>query len=83
MLGQKQDEVIGINAVIGNDGRLLVVVEWADGTSRTFDRDEAVVHALAMLNAASHLYQTAAEFSRTVEHARSQIFPMQVSQSLQ
>jgi hypothetical protein len=83
MLGKKEDEVIGVHAVIASDGRQLVVEERADGTSRIYDRDEAVVHGLALMTAASHHFQTAAEFSRTVEHARSEIVPMQVSNSLQ
>jgi hypothetical protein len=72
-----------IQAVIGDDGRLLVTVEWPDGQSRVLDRDEAVLLSLNLLDAASRLFETAAEFAGTIKQARGKIEPLEPCSTVQ
>jgi hypothetical protein len=72
-----------VNAVIANDGRLVVTVEWTDGLSRVLDRDEAVRLGISLLAQAAHLFKTADEFSASIAHARSDLQPLHPSSILQ
>lgn len=72
-----------VNAIVANDGRLVVSVEWPDGQFRVLDRDEAVLLSLTMLNMAGHLFDTVAEFSQTIQQARSRIESLHPSSTLQ
>src|SRR5262245_17811557 len=65
--------VVSVQAVVANDGRLLVNLEWPDGQTHLLDRDEAVVLSLTMLSAASRLFPSANEFRKTIDYARGQI----------
>ena len=46
------------------------------GPTFAIDRDEAVAHGLAVLNAAACLYPSAEEFTDSVDFARAQIEDM-------
>ena len=73
---QSKQGMTMVNAVVANDGRLVVVVEWPDGTSRLLDRDEAVLLSLTMLKAASHLFPSATEFGQSIDAARGKVEPL-------
>jgi hypothetical protein len=75
---QPESGVIQAHAIVADDGRLLVVLEWPDGSQRLVDRDVAVGFALTVLAAAARLYPTAAEFSRTIDAARSHVIEFPV-----
>jgi hypothetical protein len=72
-----------VNAIVANDGRLVVTIEWPDGQFRVLDRDEAVLLSLTMLNTAGSLFGTVAEFSETIKQARSKIDPLHPCSTLQ
>jgi hypothetical protein len=80
---EPESGVVQAHAVIGDDGRLLVVLEWPNGEKRVLDRDVAVAHSLAVLNAAAKLFPNAAEFSKTIDLAREVVRPMQPPESIQ
>jgi hypothetical protein len=66
-----------VNAVVADDGRLVVTVEWPDGQFRVLDRDEAVLLSLTLLQSAGRLFPTLSAFSETITAARGKIEPMQ------
>jgi hypothetical protein len=56
------------------DGRLVVEVQWPDEQDgRVFDRDEAVMVSVWMLNVASKLFSSAEEFGQVVNFALSRL----------
>jgi hypothetical protein len=72
MIGEPHG-MVSVQAVIANDGRLLVNVEWPDGQTHLLDRDEAVALSLTMLSAAARLFPSASEFRKTIDYARGTI----------
>ncbi|HEY7334332.1 MAG TPA: hypothetical protein VH639_05580 [Bryobacteraceae bacterium] len=80
---EPESGVIQVHAVVANDGRLVVVLEFPDGHQRLLDRDAAVAFSLTVLNAAGRLFPTAAEFSRTIDQVRGVIEPMRAAPGIQ
>jgi hypothetical protein len=74
---EPESGVIQAHAVIANDGRLLVILEFPDGQQRMLDRDAAVALGVTLLNVSSRLFPNAAEFSRTVDETRGMIQPLE------
>ena len=65
--------IIQVIAVIANDGRPVVVVEWPSGDMQMVERDEAVLLGLTMLSVAAQLFPSAEQFGEKIAHARGQI----------
>jgi hypothetical protein len=80
---QQGEKMTLVNAIVANDGRLVVTIEWPDGQFRVLDREEAVLLGLTTLNMAGRLFDTVAEFSQSVEHARGKIESLHPCSTLQ
>ena len=68
-----QDGMLQVNAIVANDGRLVVHIEFPDGHLQMLDRDEAVGFSLTVLQAAASLFPSVSEFSNTIAAARGAI----------
>ena len=71
---QQPTGVMQVHAVIADDGRRVIILEWPNGDQLMFDRDEAIKTGLSMVSTASRLFGSVQEFERHFADARSAIF---------
>ena len=71
------------HAVIADDGRLMVILEFSDGHQRLLDRDAAVAAAITLLNVSSRLFPNAEEFSKAVNETRGKVQQFEAAPGVQ
>jgi len=76
---QKEKYVTEVTAVIANDGRGVIVIQWPDGQQQLVERDEALRLFVTGLGAVSALYRTPEEFKTCVDLARAEAIPLEHS----